>query len=58
MLPVLLTLLIVLLNLGGVASIVLELGHGERWPALNALVLLLVLDALGFWLLRRLREPG
>lgn len=58
MLPVLITVLVVFLNLGGVASILLDLGHGERWPALNALVLLLVLDALGFWLLRRLREPG
>ncbi|WP_180970101.1 hypothetical protein [Deinococcus planocerae] len=58
MLPVLLTVLIVFLNLGGVASILLEFGHGERWPALNSLVLLVALDAVGFWLLRRLREPG
>lgn len=57
MLPVLITFLIVLLNLGGAASIVLELGHGERWPGLSSLALLLALDVLGFWLLRRLREP-
>ncbi|BDP41436.1 hypothetical protein DAETH_14050 [Deinococcus aetherius] len=58
MLPVLLTVLIVFLNLGGVASILLEFGHGERGPGVSSLVILLALDAVGFWLLRRLREPG
>lgn len=58
MLPVLLTLLIVLLNLGGVASILLQFGHGEWSPAMRSTVLLLGLDVVGLWLLRRLREPG
>lgn len=58
MLPGLLTLLLALLNLGGLASILLHVGRGEWLPALGSLAALALLDVIGFWLLRDLRENG
>ncbi|EYB69440.1 hypothetical protein DEIPH_ctg006orf0004 [Deinococcus phoenicis] len=58
MLPGLLVTLLVLLNLGGLASILLQFGHGDWLPGLGSLALVVLLDALGFWLLRELRENG
>ncbi|GAA5514828.1 hypothetical protein Dcar01_03589 [Deinococcus carri] len=58
MLPGLLVTLLVLLNLGGLASILFQFGRGEWLPGLGSLVLAALLDAVGFWLLRELRENG
>lgn len=58
MIPSLLTLLLVLLNLGGLASILFGFGRGEWLSALGSLGLVVALDLLGFWLLRELRENG
>ena len=52
----LLVLLLVLLNLGGLGSIILAFGQGEATTGLGNLLMLAALDALGFWLLRQLRE--
>ncbi len=58
MLPGLLVALLVLLNLGGLASGFLQVGRGEWWSALGSLVLVGLFDMVGFWLLRELRENG
>ncbi|GBF04373.1 hypothetical protein DAERI_010545 [Deinococcus aerius] len=58
MLPGLLALLLALLNLGGLASVFLHLGRGEWRPALGSLAVVVLLDVVGFWLLRELRENG
>lgn len=54
--PGLLITLMVLLNLGGLASVLLEFGRGEWRAGLGSLALVAALNALGFWLLRELRE--
>lgn len=56
--PGLLITLMVLLNLGGLASVFLQFGRGEWLPGLGSLVLLVLLNGVGFWLLRELRENG
>ncbi len=58
MLPSLLMALLVLLNLGGLASSFLQVGRGEWLPALGSLALVALFDVVGFWLLRELRENG
>ncbi|MFC4452522.1 hypothetical protein [Deinococcus sonorensis] len=52
----LLALMLLLLNVGGLASLGLSLGHGQWGSSLSTLLMLGLLDALGFWLLRSLRE--
>jgi len=47
--------LLVLLNVGGAASVLLSLGRGD-WGGLGTLAWVLGLDLAGFWLLRQLRE--
>lgn len=54
----LLITLLVLLNLGGLASVFLQFGRGEWLPGLGSLALLALLNGVGFWLLRELRENG
>lgn len=54
--PGLLITLMVVLNLGGLASVFLEFGRGEWLPGLGSLALLVLLNGVGFWLLRELRE--
>ncbi|GAA5532456.1 hypothetical protein [Deinococcus aluminii] len=58
MLPGLLIALLALLNLGGLASSLLQLGRGEWLPGLGSLALVALFDAVGFWLLRELRGEG
>ncbi|MDB5046682.1 MAG: hypothetical protein JWQ08_2732 [Deinococcus sp.] len=58
MLPGLLLVLLVSLNLGGLFSIIMQCGRGEFWAALGSLIFVLGLNALGFWILRELRENG
>ena len=58
MMASLLVLLLVLLNLGGLVSVVFQFGRGESLPGLGSLILLIVLDLFGFWILRELRENG
>jgi hypothetical protein len=53
----LLIVLIALLNVGGVVSIVWSIGQGSgRW--IGDLVVVAVLDVIGFSLLRVMREDG
>ncbi|MEW6421895.1 MAG: hypothetical protein AB1511_09250 [Deinococcota bacterium] len=54
----LLVTLLVLLNLGGLAAGLLQFGRGEWLPGLGSLVLVVLFDAIGFWLVRELRENG
>lgn len=50
--------MLVSLNLGGLFSIIMQFGRGELWAALGSVVFVVGLDALGFWILRELRENG
>ena len=53
----LLIALMVLLNLGGGITIVVNIGQGDaRW--LTDLLIVIVLDVVGFTLLRSMREDG
>jgi hypothetical protein len=54
----LLLVMLVSLNLGGLFSIIMQFGRGELWAALGSVVFVVGLDALGFWILRELRENG
>ncbi|SMB92977.1 hypothetical protein [Deinococcus hopiensis] len=54
----LLVLLLVLLNLGGLVSVTFQFGQGHWGPGLGSLALMILLDLLGFWILRELRENG
>ena len=54
----LLVLLLVLLNLGGLISVVFQFGRGEWLPGLGSLAVLTMLDLFGFWILREVRENG
>ncbi|WP_168733499.1 hypothetical protein [Deinococcus sp. Arct2-2] len=58
MLPGLLLVLLVSLNLGGLFSIIMQFGRGEIWAALGSVLFVLGLNALGFWILREMRENG
>lgn len=49
-------LLLVALNLGGVASVLLQLGRAEWLNAAGSLLFVAGLNAVGFWLVRELRE--
>ncbi|MFC4637441.1 hypothetical protein [Deinococcus hohokamensis] len=54
----LLVLMLVSVNLGGIFSLIMQAGRGE-WPgALSAALGLAVLDAVGFWLIRQLRDQS
>lgn len=53
----LLVVLLALLNVGGIIAIVLGIGRGEpRW--ITDLVMLVLLDAVGFTLLRAARDDS
>lgn len=52
----LLILTLVAANVGGVLSLVLQFGRGEWIAGLGTLLFLALLDVMGFWLLRGLRE--
>lgn len=54
----LLIMMLALLNVGGLISLVLDLGAGHWGRVLSSLALLISLDLLGFWLLRGMREDG
>ena len=54
----LLIALLLLLNVGGFASLTFSLRQSHVGAALNTLVLLVLLDAFGFWLLKNMRERG
>ncbi|MBB5233029.1 hypothetical protein [Deinococcus budaensis] len=56
--PGLLVTLLVLLNVGGLTALVFQFGRGEWLPGLGSLAMVALLDALGFWLLREVRENG
>ncbi|MFC4426061.1 hypothetical protein [Deinococcus navajonensis] len=47
-----LILLLVCVNIGGLLSLVWKLSHGEWLAALGSLAMLLLLSAVGVWLLR------
>lgn len=51
-------LLLVCLNLGGVASVVMGLGRGEWLGAAGSALFAVGLNIVGFRLLRDLRERG
>lgn len=51
-------LLLVCLNLGGVASVVMQLGRGEWLGAAGSALFAVGLNIVGFRLLRELRERG
>ncbi len=48
--------LLVLVNVGGFASLLFSLRQGQLLGGLSTLVLLALLDTFGFWLLRSMRE--
>ncbi|PYE56475.1 hypothetical protein [Deinococcus yavapaiensis] len=53
----LLIALVVLLNVGGIITVVINVGQGHpRW--LTDLLIVIVLDIVGFTLLRSMREDG
>ncbi|WP_199188254.1 hypothetical protein [Deinococcus arcticus] len=52
----LLILVLLSVNLGGLASAVLQLGRGEWLAAAGSVVMLVLLNVLGFALLRDLRQ--
>lgn len=49
-------ILIVLLNIGGVINIVFAVGKSEWLELFKTLVWVIGLNAVGFWLLRGLRD--
>ena len=51
----LVVLMLLSINLGGLMSVILQLGRGEWLAGLGSLVTLIVVDALGFRVLRGLR---
>ncbi|MBZ9749493.1 hypothetical protein K7W42_01320 [Deinococcus sp. HMF7604] len=52
----LVVLVLLSVNLGGLSSAILQLGRGEWLNALGSVLMLVVLDVLGFTLLRGLRQ--
>lgn len=54
----LLLLILVSVNLGGIFSMVMQVGRGDWLAGLGTLMLLAVLDIAGFWIVRALREEG
>jgi hypothetical protein len=54
----LLVLMLAVLNVGGLISLILDLGAGHWGRVLSSLTLLVALNLLGFWLLRSMREDG
>lgn len=57
-LAIYLVVLLVLLNAGGLLSLILDLGRGQFGPALGKLLVMSVLDVVGVGLLRQLRDEG
>ncbi|MFC3833305.1 MULTISPECIES: hypothetical protein [Deinococcus] len=54
----LLLLILISVNLGGIFSMVMQVGRGDWLAGLGSLLLLAVLDVAGFWIVRALREEG
>ncbi|WP_412029760.1 hypothetical protein [Deinococcus yunweiensis] len=54
----LLLLILVSVNLGGIFSMVMQVGRGDWLAGVGSLLLLAVLDVAGFWIVRALREEG
>ncbi|GGQ98192.1 hypothetical protein [Deinococcus ruber] len=54
----LLIAMMVLMNVGGPASLIFSLRQQNWGAAFNTLALLVLLDVLGFWLLNSMREDG
>lgn len=50
----LLVLVLVSLNLGGLFSVIMQFARHEWLPALGSIAFVIVLDAVGFWLLREM----
>ena len=54
----LLTVMLVLVNLGGFASLLFSIRQGQLGTFFSTLLLMGLLDMFGFWLLRSIREDG
>ena len=54
----LLIAMLVLVNLGGFASLLFSLRQGQLGAFFSTLLLMGLLDVFGFWLLRSMREDG
>ena len=54
----LLIVLLVLVNLGGFASLLFSIRQGQLGTFFSTLLLMGLLDMFGFWLLRSMREDG
>ena len=52
----LLLALLVLVNVGGFASLLFSLRQGQLLSGLTTLLVLGLLDMFGFWLLKRMRD--
>lgn len=49
-----LVFVLVSLNLGGLFSLIMQFGRGEWLTGLGTLASVVLLDAIGFWLLREM----
>lgn len=54
----LLIVMLVLVNLGGFASLLFSIRQGQLGTFFSTLLLMGLLDMFGFWLLRSMREDG
>ncbi|WP_424951129.1 hypothetical protein [Deinococcus sp.] len=54
----LLIAMMVLVNLGGFASLLFSLRQGQLLAGLGTLLVMGLLDMFGFWLLKSMREDG
>lgn len=54
----LLIVMLVLVNLGGFASLLFSIRQGQLGTFFSTLLLMGLLDMFGFWLLRSIREDG
>ena len=53
-----LTLLLILVNFGGFASLLFSIRQGHIGDFFSTLLLTALLDMFGFWLLKSMREDG
>ena len=53
---VLLLVILVSVNLGGIFSAVVQIGRGDWLAGVGSLLFLALLDVVGFWIVRALRE--
>jgi len=52
----LIVVMLILVNVGGFASLLFSLRQGQFGGAFSTLLLMALLDAFGLWLLRSMRE--